>query len=80
MAPCNYSLEQPVLCLADYVPDILLTKSSNWFTNPSHLFSSSENVVTVFLSPWGREKGERRVLGHFHKSLAEEEVVLTVSQ
>ena len=37
---------------------------SHW---SSHLFPSSEKIVTIFLSPW-REKAEIRVLGHFHSS------------
>lgn len=56
MVPCNYSPECPVLDFADYVPDILLTKNSNRFTNPSNLFAASEKVVTKILIFTGKRK------------------------
>lgn len=54
MAPCNYSPEHPVLHLADYKPGILLRKSSNWFTNITHLFASCGKVATDTIISMGR--------------------------
>lgn len=73
MAPCNYSPEHLVLHLADYEPDILLTKSSNWFTNTNLVIflHHVERLQQVLLSLWEDEKAEIRVLGHLLRPLVE---------
>lgn len=73
MAPCNYSPEHPVLHLADYKPDILLRKSSNWFTNINLVIflHHVERLQQILLSPWGDEEAEIRVLGHLLRPLVE---------
>lgn len=73
MAPCNYSPEHPVSHLAGYKPDVLLTKSSNWFSNTDLVIflHHVERLQQVLLSPRGDEEAEIRVLVHLLRPLLE---------